>query len=106
MGDILGHEVHGYRALSFGIDDESFDIVRNCGFKYDSSKLKPKKKAKYGILNLNGYKETFPCIYQEGDFTEFEVSTQKIGNINILFMPESTEGISEGQTTAMSNKND
>lgn len=24
----------------------------------------------------------------------------------ILFMPESTEGISEGQTTAMSGKND
>ena len=26
--------------------------------------------------------------------------------IGILFMPESTEGISEGQTTAMSGKND
>ena len=26
--------------------------------------------------------------------------------IKILFMPESTEGISEGQTTAMSGKND
>ena len=48
------------------------------------SKLKPQKSAKYGILNLNGYNETFPCIYQKGDFTEFEVSTQKIGNMNML----------------------
>ena len=40
---ILGHQVHGYRAPSFGIDDERLDIVRECGFKYDSSKLMPEK---------------------------------------------------------------
>lgn len=73
---ILGHEVHGYRAPSFGIDDERLDIVRECGFKYDSSKLKPQKSAKYGVLNLKGFKETVPCIHQTKGFTEFEVSTE------------------------------
>ena len=82
--DILGHEVPGYRAPSFGIDDEYLNIVQECGFKYDSSKLKPQKSAKYGVLNLDGFKEIAPCIYQKDDFTEFEVSTQKIGGMNML----------------------
>lgn len=29
----------------------------------------------------------------------------RYGRIRILFMPESTEGVSEGQTAAMSGKN-
>ena len=82
--EILGHEVQGYRAPSFGIDDERLDIVRECGFKYDSSKLKPQKSAKYGVLNLKGFKETVPCIHQNNGFTEFEVSTEKIGDMNML----------------------
>lgn len=82
--EILGHQVHGYRAPSFGIDDERLDIVRECGFKYDSSKLKPQKSAKYGVLNLKGFKETVPCIHQNNGFTEFEVSTEKIGDMNML----------------------
>lgn len=82
--EILRHEIHGYRAPSFGIDDEKLSIVRECGFKYDSSKLKPQKSVKYGMLKLNGFKETVPCIYQTKDFTEFEVSTEKVGNMNML----------------------
>lgn len=82
--DILGHEVYGYRAPSFGIDDERLDIVRECGFKYDSSKLRPQKSSKYGLLNLNGFREISPCIYQANGFTEFEVSTEKLGDMNML----------------------
>ena len=80
---ILGHEVVGYRAPSFGIDDERYEVVKQF-FKYDSSKLKPQKSAKYGVLNLNGFKEIYPCVYRNDDFTEFEVSTQKFGNMNML----------------------
>lgn len=81
---ILGHEVYGYRAPSFGIDDERLAIVRECGFKYDSSKLKPQKSSKYGVLNLTGFKEIVPCIHQIKGFTEFEVSTERIGEMNML----------------------
>lgn len=81
---ILGHDVFGYRAPSFGIDDERLEIVQKCGFKYDSSKLKPQKSAKYGELSLNGFNEIAPCIHQNNGFTEFEVSTEKIGNMNML----------------------
>jgi len=84
LESILGHEVLGYRAPSFGTDDTHLDIVREIGFKYDASKLKPQKSAKYGTLNLDGFKQVYPCIYQRDGFTEFEVSTQKIGDFNML----------------------
>lgn len=83
LEEILGHAVVGYRAPSFGIDDGRFQIVQEL-FSYDSSKLKPQKSSKYGELHLNGFKEVFPCIHKKGDFTEFEVSTQKIGSMNML----------------------
>lgn len=84
LEEILGHEVVGYRAPSFGIDDEHYEAMIGCGFKYDSSKLKPQKSAKYGELHLKGFKEISQCVYRNGDFTEFEVSTQKIGSMNML----------------------
>ena len=83
LESILGHSVVGYRAPSFGIDDKRYEIVQEF-FSYDSSKLKPQKSAKYGDLHLEGFKEIFPCIFRKGDFTEFEVSTQKIGSMNML----------------------
>lgn len=82
--NIIGHSVSGYRAPSFGIDDERLSIVQECGFTYDSSKLKPQKSAKYGILNLPGFQESYPCVHKKDGFTEFEVSTQKIGSMNML----------------------
>ncbi len=81
---ILGHSVSGYRAASFGIDDEHLNIVDEVGFQYDSSKLKPQKSAKYGVLHLSGFREVFPCIFRRNNFTEIEVSTQRIGSMNML----------------------
>lgn len=80
---ILGHPVYGYRAPSFGIDDEHFNVIMD-NFEYDSSKIKPQKSSKYGELHLNGFNEVFPCIHRKGNFTEFEVSTQEIGSMNML----------------------
>lgn len=82
--NILGHKVAGYRAPSFGIDDERLSIVQESGFTYDSSKLKPQKSAKYGVLNLPEFQEVYPCVHKKDGFTEFEVSTQKIGSMNML----------------------
>ena len=84
LEEILGQEVTGFRAPSFAIDDEYLKIIRDHGFKYDSSKLKSQKSGKYGVLNLDGFEEISPCIFRDGDFTEFEVSTQKIGSMNML----------------------
>jgi hypothetical protein len=83
LESILGHSVVGYRAPSFGIDDKRYEIVQEY-FSYDSSKLKPQKSTKYGDLHLEGFKEIYPCIFRKDGFTEFEVSTQKIGDMNML----------------------
>ncbi len=83
LESILDHPVSGYRAPSFGIDDDHFAVVIE-NFKYDSSKIKPQKSSKYGDLHLDGFKEVFPCIHKNGSFMEFEVSTQKIGSMNML----------------------
>lgn len=83
LEDILGHPVAGYRAPSFGIDDERFAVVEEL-FEYDSSKLKPQKSAKYGSFELKGFREVFPCVFRKDGFTEFEVSTQRLGNMNML----------------------
>lgn len=84
LEEILEHEVTGYRAPSFSLNDKLFDVMRSLGFKYDSSKLKSQRSEKYGFLNLSGFTEVYPCIYRDKDFLEFEVSTQKIGSMNML----------------------
>lgn len=81
--EILGHPIYGYRAPSFGIDDERLNIVSDI-FEFDSSHCKPQKSPKYGRLDLSKFKEVIPCVFKKGDFTEFEISTQKFGNMNML----------------------
>ena len=81
---VLGHGVSGYRGPYFAMDDQRLDIVRGCGFHYDSSKLKQQKSDKYGEMALAGFEEVSPCVYRRDGFTEFEVSTQKIGGMNML----------------------
>lgn len=84
LEEVLGHAPRGYRGPYFAMDDARLQIARELGFSYDSSKLKPQKSSKYGDLTLAGYDEVIPCVYRKGDFTEFEVSTQKIGGMNML----------------------
>lgn len=81
---ILGHEVSGFRGPYFAVDDARLEIVRALGFRYDSSKVAPQRSRKYGALALPGYEAVHPCVYRRDGFTEFEVSTQRIGRMNML----------------------
>lgn len=84
LEEILGHKVSGYRAPSFGIDSDRFNTIINCGFSYDSSWIKKQISKKYGSLSMKGMPEVFPGVFQCGSLTEFEVSTYKVGSLNIL----------------------
>ncbi len=84
LEDVLGHGVSGYRGPYFAMDDERLDIVREAGFRYDSSKLKQQKSDKYGEMALAGFTEVSPCVYEKDGFVEFEVSTQRVGGMNML----------------------
>lgn len=80
---ILGHPIYGFRAPSFGMDDERFNIVQEI-FEFDSSYVKPQKSPKYGKLDMSAFQEVAPSVLKKGNFTEFEVSTQRFGNMNML----------------------
>ncbi|MEK9628601.1 MAG: polysaccharide deacetylase family protein [Nitrospinota bacterium] len=78
LEDILGKPVLGYRAPCFSLDRERLDILRDIGFKLDSSRIKFGDHPLYGDLNLDGFHENSQAIYSSKDFFEFEVSTLPI----------------------------
>ncbi len=75
LEDILGKPVIGYRAPCFSLDRERLDILRNVGYKFDSSRIRFGDHPLYGDLNMDGFQENYPAIYRSDEFFEFEVST-------------------------------
>lgn len=75
--DCVGHEVIGYRAPTYGIDDERLQVIRDLGFKYDSSKVAQSLNPHYGTLNLPSFTEVQKNIWIDNDFCEFGISTEK-----------------------------
>ena len=78
LESILGHPVAGYRAPGFGTDDVHLKIVREVGFQYDSSKIKPQKAKRYGILSMNGFQEVQPCIYRSDVFLSWKFQLRNL----------------------------
>ncbi len=72
-----GQEVVGYRAPTYGLDDAHFKIIRELGFQYDSSRIGFKQNSKYGSFDISAFTEGPRNIYRDGDFFEFEISTQE-----------------------------
>lgn len=74
--DCAGHEVIGYRAPTYGIDDDRLEVVRSLGFKYDSSKVAHSLNPHYGELRLPGFTEVQRNVWKNDGFCEFGISTQ------------------------------
>ncbi|MEE0944413.1 MAG: polysaccharide deacetylase family protein [Clostridia bacterium] len=83
LEDIVGREVIGYRAPCYGIDNERYEIVKNIGFKYSSSKMDIKGHPLYGELDLGDFLKTAKGIYEKDDMVEFALSTAKVLGKNI-----------------------
>ena len=81
--DTLGIPALGYRAPCFSFDRNRLDILKQSGFKYDSSKILFTDHPLYANLNIEGYEEKFPGISCFDDFYEFEASTLPIGGKRI-----------------------
>lgn len=78
LEDIVGQEVIGYRAPCYGIDNERYDIVKEVGFKYSSSKMDVSGHPLYGELDLNDFDNPVQGIYTKDGITEFALSTQPL----------------------------
>ena len=78
MKEINGERGFGYRAPCFSLDRERLDIVRDCGFAYDSSRIEFGNHPLYGSIDMSGYENLSKMVYQSGNFMEFEATTLTI----------------------------
>lgn len=84
LDSVLGEKVvKGYRASCFSIDRKKLDILKECGYTYDSSYISFAQHPLYGSLDLSDYKKIQDLIYQKDNFLEFEIPTYRIGKFNI-----------------------
>ncbi|QKY70310.1 polysaccharide deacetylase family protein [Lentibacillus sp. CBA3610] len=81
---IVGEDtVKGYRASCFTMNRSKLNLLKECGYEYDSSYISFAEHPLYEDLDLSGYVKKEDLIYQNDDFLEFEVPTYQIGKYNI-----------------------
>lgn len=76
----LGVPVEGYRAPNFGITDRKLEIIKELGFKYDSSFLDFPLEYGVGKLDLSDAEKVYDCIHKKDGITEFSVSVLTLAN--------------------------
>ncbi len=77
MSEMFGTEIQGFRAPCFSIDKERLEILKELGFRYDSSYLD--FKARHTVkLDLSDFKQIRHGIFQKNNFFEFEISKQRV----------------------------
>ena len=70
-------KIKGYRAPCFGIDDDKINIIKNIGFKYDSSNLDFHLAKKSGKINLTDYNKDYSNVASDDGFYEFSLAKVK-----------------------------
>jgi polysaccharide deacetylase family protein (PEP-CTERM system associated) len=84
LDEILGSDtIKGYRASCFSMDRKKLDILRSCGYSYDSSYISFAQHPLYGHLDLSGYNQIGDLVYEQKGFYEFEIPTIKMGKFNL-----------------------
>lgn len=78
LSDMFDTEITGYRAPCFSIDKERLEVLKNLGFKYDSSHLGFTMARHTVDLDLSDFKEKRQNIFCRDNFFEFGISKQKI----------------------------
>ena len=79
---IINVPIYGYRAPNFSIKDWAIEILREEGFRYDSSFYPTSLKYRYGFLNLKDFKNVnkYGIYVSSKGFYEFPVSSLNILN--------------------------
>ena len=78
LSEMFNTEIEGFRAPCFSIDKERLDILKELGFKYDSSYLDFSAARHTVKLDLSDFKEIRKGIFCKDGFFEFGLSKQKI----------------------------
>ncbi len=81
LENIIGQEVTGYRAPSFSITDDVLTLVRQAGYRYDSSYNSYEGHGRYGALTLPETESQGQQLYTMApSFFEIPVSNLRLGN--------------------------
>lgn len=89
MRELFGVEVSGFRAPCFSMDDAHLEILRELGFRYDSSYLNYSPARHTRKLDMKGYRQLRRSIFRREGFYEFGLST---GNVMGIPFPVSGGG--------------
>lgn len=75
---LIGKEIRGYRAPFFGMDNEKLAVLRELGFKYDSSSHDFTKNYLKGKLDIGDFDRKCSGAFFKDGFFEFSLSCQNI----------------------------
>lgn len=73
----FGTEVRGYRAPCFGLDNTKLNILRELGFKYDSSHLDFAAARHHTDIDMSDFKEILSGVFCRKGFYEFGITCRK-----------------------------
>jgi polysaccharide deacetylase family protein (PEP-CTERM system associated) len=82
LEDITGAEVAGFRAPNFSVDDRVLELIRECGYQYDSSYNSFSLHGRYGKITLNGQPRAGIAYELSDNFFELPVS-----NLSLSCLP-------------------
>lgn len=78
LSEMFGTEISGFRAPYFSMDESHLEIIKETGFKYDSSFLDFSAARHTVNLNLDNYEEISKNIYHNENFFEFGMQKHKL----------------------------
>lgn len=78
----FGVEILGYRAPFFSMDNERLDILRELGFRYDSSWMDFSQLPNEKHIDISGFTRLLKNVFYKNGFFEFGIPCQKIFNHN------------------------
>ena len=83
LEDLSGKIIAGYRAPSFSINNKILQVIKESGYKYDSSYNSFEMHGRYGVISTNGYKRKGIAIQFDQEFHELPISNLQILNQTI-----------------------
>jgi polysaccharide deacetylase family protein (PEP-CTERM system associated) len=81
LEDTIASPVVGYRAPSFGVDDNMLNTIAECGYRYDSSYNSFSLHGRYGKITLNGQPRAGIAYQLADNFFELPVSNLDMENL-------------------------
>lgn len=78
MRELFGVEIKGFRAPCFSMDKARLDVLRELGFRYDSSHLNYLPARHTVALDLRDYRQVRRSVFCRDGFYEFGLSTGRI----------------------------